>query len=57
MENGRGNGALRKIGAIEQAVLRRSLLRSGEYHDQTLWTMLREDWTNAAVLSGPSVVH
>ena len=57
MENGRGNGALRKIGAIEQAVLRRSFLRSGEYHDQTLWTMLREDWTNAAVLSGPSVVH
>ena len=57
MENGRGNGALRKIGAIEEAVLRRSFLRSGEYHDQTLWTILREDGMNAAVLSGPSIVH
>lgn len=56
-ENGRGTGALRKIGAIEEAVLRRSFLRSGEYHDQTLWTILREDWTNATVLSGPSAVH
>jgi len=56
-QNGRGNGALQKIGAFEEAVLRRSFLRSGEYHDQTLWTILREDWTNAAVLSGPSVVH
>jgi ribosomal-protein-alanine N-acetyltransferase len=56
-ENGRGNGALRKVGAFEEAVLRRSFLRGGEYHDQTLWTILREDWTNATVLSGPSVVH
>lgn len=56
-QNGRGNGALQKIGAIEEAVLRRSFLRSGEYHDQTLWTILREDWTNATVLSRPSVVH
>jgi RimJ/RimL family protein N-acetyltransferase len=56
-ENARGNGALRKIGATEEAVLRRSFLRGGEYHDQTLWTILREDWTNATVLSGPSVVH
>jgi len=56
-ENGRGNGALRKIGAIEEAVLRRSFLRSGEYHDQTLWTILGEDRGNATVLSGPSVVH
>jgi RimJ/RimL family protein N-acetyltransferase len=55
--NGRGNGALRKIGAVQEAVLRRSFLRDGEYHDQALWTILREDWIEMPALSGPSVVH
>ena len=42
--HGRGNGALRKIGAVQEGVLRRSFLRHGEYLDQTLWSVLREDW-------------
>src|SRR3982751_6560898 len=42
--NGRGNGALRKIGAVQEGVLRRSFLKNGEYLDQTLWTILAEDW-------------
>jgi RimJ/RimL family protein N-acetyltransferase len=42
--NGRGNGALRKIGAQQEGVLRKSFLRNGEYLDQTLWTILDEDW-------------
>jgi RimJ/RimL family protein N-acetyltransferase len=42
--NGRGNGALRKIGALQEGVLRKSFLRNGEYLDQTLWTILDEDW-------------
>jgi RimJ/RimL family protein N-acetyltransferase len=42
--NGRGNGALRKIGAVQEGVLRRSFLRNGEYHDQLLWSILVEDW-------------
>ena len=42
--NGRGNGALRKIGATQEGVLRKSFLRNGEYLDQTLWTILDEDW-------------
>jgi [ribosomal protein S5]-alanine N-acetyltransferase len=42
--NGRGNGALRKIGAVQEGVLRRSFLRNGEYHDQLLWSILAEDW-------------
>jgi ribosomal-protein-alanine N-acetyltransferase len=42
--NGRGNGALRKLGAVQEGVLRRSFLRNGEYHDQVLWTVLKEDW-------------
>ncbi|MFA5909977.1 MAG: GNAT family protein [Vicinamibacterales bacterium] len=42
--NGRGNGALRKIGAAQEGVMRRSFLRDGQYHDQVLWGMLAEDW-------------
>lgn len=42
--NGRGNGALRKLGAVQEGLLRRSFLRHGQYHDQLLWSILAEDW-------------
>jgi RimJ/RimL family protein N-acetyltransferase len=42
--NGRGNGALRKVGAVQEGILRRSFLRNGQYHDQVLWGILAEDW-------------
>lgn len=42
--NGRGNGALRKLGAIQEGILRKSFLRNGQYLDQALWTILDEDW-------------
>lgn len=42
--NGRGNGALRKMGAVCEGVLRRSLLKNGEYHDQHLWSILENEW-------------
>jgi ribosomal-protein-alanine N-acetyltransferase len=44
VRNGRGNGALRKVGAMHEAVLRRSFYRNGEVHDQALWSMLDIDW-------------
>jgi RimJ/RimL family protein N-acetyltransferase len=44
VRNGRGNGALRKIGAVQEGVLRKSFLKNGEYLDQMLWTILDEDW-------------
>ena len=44
LRNGRGNGALRKIGAMHEAVLRRSFHRNGEAHDQALWSILDVDW-------------
>ncbi len=37
--NGRGNGALRKIGAVQEAVLRRAFKCQGEYVDQVLWSI------------------
>jgi RimJ/RimL family protein N-acetyltransferase len=54
VRNGRGNGALRKVGAVQEGVLRRSFLRHGEYLDQVLWTILREDWHPTTTL-GPTI--
>jgi ribosomal-protein-alanine N-acetyltransferase len=56
LRNGRGNGALRKVGAVQEGVLRRSLLRNGEYLDQVLWSILDEDWLMAKVTWGHRVV-
>lgn len=56
VSNGRGNGALRKVGAVMEAVLRQSFFRDGVYHDQALWTILREEWQEAKAVWGPRVV-
>jgi RimJ/RimL family protein N-acetyltransferase len=45
--NGRGNGALRKLGAVQEAILRRSFRHNGQYLDQVLYTILDEDWLAA----------
>jgi RimJ/RimL family protein N-acetyltransferase len=45
VKNGRGNGALRKMGAVQEGLLRKSFQKDGEYLDQTLWTILREEWS------------
>jgi ribosomal-protein-alanine N-acetyltransferase len=42
--NGRGNGALKKLGAVQEGILRKSFFRHGLYLDQILWTILDEDW-------------
>jgi RimJ/RimL family protein N-acetyltransferase len=44
VKNGRGNGALRKMGAVQEGLLRKSFQKDGEYLDQALWTILKEDW-------------
>ena len=44
LANGRGNGALAKVGAVKEGVLRRSFLRHGEYLDQAIWSIVREEW-------------
>jgi RimJ/RimL family protein N-acetyltransferase len=44
LKNGRGNGALQKLGAIQEAVLRGSFLRDGVYLDQGFWTILSDSW-------------
>jgi [ribosomal protein S5]-alanine N-acetyltransferase len=44
VENLRGNGALRKIGAVRDALLRKSFLKDGVYYDQVLWSINADDW-------------
>ena len=55
--NGRGNGALRKLGAVQEGVLRRSFFRRREYHDQLLWAILAEDWRVDRASTIPIRVH
>ena len=44
VRNGRGNGALQKIGAVQEGVLRKSFLRDGQYLDQALYAIVEDDW-------------
>ena len=47
VQNGRGNGVLRKLGAVQEGLLRQSLPRRGTFLDQVLWSILAEDWLQA----------
>jgi len=49
IQNGRANGALRKLGAVQEGILRRSVRRREGYVDQVLWSILKEDWTTPLV--------
>jgi len=55
LQNGRANGALRKLGAVQEGILRRSVRRAGEYFDQVLWSLLKEDWGDHWVSTAPRV--
>lgn len=44
LSNGRGQAALRKIGAVQEGILRRSGRRGHEYVDQALWAVLKDAW-------------
>ncbi|HXD16987.1 MAG TPA: GNAT family protein [Vicinamibacterales bacterium] len=58
--NARGNGALRKLGAEREGLLRHAFFRDGDYLDQVLWSILAEDWRRQqqdALAWRSSVVH
>lgn len=55
LESGRANGALRKLGALQEGVLRRALRRDGRYFDQVLWSLLRSDWRDRRHGADPQV--
>jgi len=56
VRNGRGNGALRKLGAVQEALLRQSLVRGGMAFDQVLWAILADDWRSRGPV-GFGLVH
>jgi RimJ/RimL family protein N-acetyltransferase len=55
LQDGRANGALRKLGAVQEGILRRSVRRAGEYFDQVLWSLLKEDFGDHWVSTAPRV--
>jgi len=55
VENGRGNGALRKIGAVQEGILRKSFVRNGRQMDQSLWAILPEDRSRSKAVWGSKV--
>ena len=46
LQNGRANGALRKLGAVQEGILRHSIRRGSDYVDQVLWSVLKDDWSD-----------
>ena len=50
--NGRGNSAIRKTGAVQEGILRKSFLRGGKYMDQALWSLLADDWYRSKAVWG-----
>ena len=55
LENGRANGALQKIGAMQEGLLRRSVRCGDDLLDQVVWAVLREDWRDRWVPSAARV--
>ena len=55
--NGRGNAALRKVGALQEGILRRSFQRNGRYFDQILWSIVKDDWRQANPGMGRADFH
>jgi len=56
VQNSRGNGALRKFGAVQEGVLRGSLLKDGKFLDQIMWSIVAQDWFQAKAAWSP-VLH
>jgi RimJ/RimL family protein N-acetyltransferase len=56
VQNGRANGAARKMGAVPEGVARKGLNCRGKYLDQVMWSILAEDWRQARVELKP-VIH
>jgi len=48
IQNGRANGALKKVGATPEGVLRESFIVDGKPVHQVLWSMRSEEWLSNA---------
>jgi ribosomal-protein-alanine N-acetyltransferase len=59
IDNGRGNGALRKLGAVREAELRLSFAKGLCRYNQYLWSILEQDWRRAKFIwdGATTLVH
>ncbi len=57
LKNGRGNGALQKLGAVQEGILHRAFLRNGIYLDQALWTILADARRETRSVRRSRLVH
>jgi RimJ/RimL family protein N-acetyltransferase len=55
VQNSRGNAALRKIGAMQEGILRKSFLKGGQHLDQALWAIIKDDWYRSKAVWGAKV--
>ena len=55
VRNARANGALRKLGATQEGVLRHAQYRDGAYRDHVLWAMVSGDWHTQRDLEPPRI--
>jgi [ribosomal protein S5]-alanine N-acetyltransferase len=56
VENGRGNGVLAKLGAVQEGRFHESFMRDGRSHDQYLWSISRpESGYQAKAVWGSSI--
>lgn len=55
VQNGRANGAARKVGSVPEGLARQALRCEGRYHDQLMWSLLYEDWRQSKVDVRPMV--
>jgi RimJ/RimL family protein N-acetyltransferase len=55
VRNGRANGALRKLGATQEGLLRRARRSDGEFLDQVLWAIVATDWCEHQPVRSSSV--
>lgn len=55
VDNVRGNGALRKLGAVPEGLLRRCFMSQGEYRDHVMWSILADEWRAVETAPGDQV--
>jgi ribosomal-protein-alanine N-acetyltransferase len=55
LDNGRANGALRKLGGVHEGILRGAERRGSSYCDQALWALLKDDWNSQSMPDRASV--
>lgn len=55
VRNPRANGALRKLGATQEGLLRRARHRDGVFSDEVLWAIVAGDWGLPGATASPRV--